>query len=69
LLIQFRSDKEGVKQLSKKGQIVESALDVIKDPYVLELLGLKEEYQYSKSQLETRIIDQLQYFMLEHPNT
>ncbi|MBB3840114.1 putative nuclease of restriction endonuclease-like (RecB) superfamily [Runella defluvii] len=58
-------DKEGVKLLSQKGQIVTSTLDVLKDPYVLEFLGLKEEHQYSESQLETRIIDNLQYFMLE----
>lgn len=58
-------DKEGVKLLSQKGQIVTSNLDVIKDPYVLEFLGLKEEHQYSESQLETCIIDNLQYFMLE----
>lgn len=58
-------DKEGVKQLSLKGQVIETAQDVIKDPLVLEFLGLKEEHQYSENDLETRIIDKLQHFMLE----
>jgi predicted nuclease of restriction endonuclease-like (RecB) superfamily len=58
-------DKEGVKQLSLKGALIETAQDVIKDPLVLEFLGLKEEHQYSENDLETRIIDKLQHFMLE----
>jgi predicted nuclease of restriction endonuclease-like (RecB) superfamily len=58
-------DKEGVKQLSQKGQVIETAQDVIKDPLVLEFLGLREEHQYSENDLETRIIDKLQHFMLE----
>lgn len=58
-------DKEGVKQLSLKGQVIETPQDVIKDPLVLEFLGLKEEHQYSENDLETRIIDKLQHFMLE----
>jgi predicted nuclease of restriction endonuclease-like (RecB) superfamily len=58
-------DKESVKQLSLKGQVIETAQDVIKDPLVLEFLGLKEEHQYSENDLETRIIDKLQHFMLE----
>ncbi len=58
-------DKEGLKQLSQKGQIIETAQDVIKDPLVLEFLGLKEAHQYSENDLETRIIDKLQQFMLE----
>ena len=36
------SDKDKVKQLSAKGQIVESTKDIIKDPYILEFLGLPE---------------------------
>jgi predicted nuclease of restriction endonuclease-like (RecB) superfamily len=58
-------DKSKVKQLSNKGQIVENSADVIKNPYILEFLGLKEETNYSESQLETKIIDHLQDFLLE----
>lgn len=58
-------DKEGVKLLAQKGQIVEKPEDVVKDPYVLEFLGLKELPQYSESELEQRLIDHLQSFLLE----
>jgi predicted nuclease of restriction endonuclease-like (RecB) superfamily len=58
-------DKSKVKQLSDKGQVVENTADTIKNPYVLEFLGLKEETNYSESQLETKIIDHLQDFLLE----
>ena len=39
---------------------IESPKDAIKDPYVLEFLGLKELPEYSESELESRIIDKLQ---------
>ncbi len=58
-------DKEGVKQLAQNGQIIERPEDVVKDPYVLEFLGLKELPQYSESELEQRLIDHLQSFLLE----
>lgn len=58
-------DKEGVKLLAQKGQIIERPEDVVKDPYVLEFLGLKELPQYSESELEQRLIDHLQSFLLE----
>jgi len=58
-------DKDGVMELAKKGQIVEKPSDAIKDPYVLEFLGLKEESRYAETDLETRIIDHLQDFLME----
>ena len=58
-------DKEKVMELAQKGQIIEKPSDAIKDPYVLEFLGLKEESQYSETELETRIIDHLQDFLME----
>ena len=58
-------DKEKVKQLSEKGQQLHQPQDLIKDPYVLEFLGLKEEAAYSESKLENHIIDELQHFLLE----
>ena len=63
--IALSKDKKGVKELSEKGMIIESPSDVIKDPYVLEFLGLPELAQYSESDLESRIIDKLQEFLLE----
>ncbi len=63
--LQLSRDKEGIKELSKKGQIIEKAEDVVKDPYILEFLGLQELPQYSESELEQRLIDNLQTFLLE----
>lgn len=59
------TDKEKVYQLALKGQVVESPKDAVKDPYVLEFLGLPELPSYSESELESRIIDHLQQFLLE----
>lgn len=58
-------DKEGVKQLAQKGQIIEKPTDVLKSHYVLEFLDLKEDSRYSESDLETQIINKLEHFMLE----
>ena len=38
---------------------------MVKDPYVLEFLGLQEKAEYSENQLETEIINHLQQFLLE----
>lgn len=61
-------DKNKVKQLSEKGLILEKAKDAVKDPYILEFLGLPEHSQYSESQLEQEIIDKLEHFLLELGN-
>ncbi|MBO9585501.1 MAG: DUF1016 family protein [Flavobacterium sp.] len=61
----FSRDKEGVLELSQRGQIIEKPKDIIKDPYILEFLGLPELNQYSESQLEEEIINKLEHFLLE----
>ena len=58
-------NKEKVKELSIKGQIIEKPQDIIKDPYILEFLGLDEKSDYSENKLETKIIDKLEMFLLE----
>ena len=58
-------DKEKVKELAVKGQIIEKVQDVIKDPYILEFLGLDEKSDYSENKLETEIINKLEMFLLE----
>lgn len=58
-------DKEEMKQLSVKGQIIEKPLDILKDPYVLEFLELPELNQYSENDFETAIINKLEHFLLE----
>ncbi len=58
-------DKKGVKQLAEKGQLIETPQDSLKDPYVLEFVGLKENAKYSESELEQKLIDKLEHFLLE----
>jgi len=58
-------DKDGILKLSEEGQIIEKPKDIIKDPYILEFLGLPELPQYSESQLEEEIINKLEHFLLE----
>lgn len=59
------ADKDMVYRLALEGQTVESPKDAVKDPYVLEFLGLPELPSYSETELESRIIDHLQQFLLE----
>lgn len=58
-------DKQKVKELSSKGQLIEQPGDLIKQPYILEFLGLKEETAYTESDLETAIINKIEQFLLE----
>lgn len=58
-------EKEKVKSLSSKGQIIESVQDLIKDPYILEFVGLPVLASYSESELEQKLIDKLEHFLLE----
>lgn len=58
-------DKKEVLELSAKGQIIEKAKDLIKEPYILEFLGLEENPNYSENDLETAIINHLEKFIME----
>ncbi len=58
-------DKKKVLELSTKGQIIETPQDLIKDPYVLEFLNLKENRALLEKDLESALIDKLQEFLLE----
>ncbi|MEM9888891.1 MAG: PDDEXK nuclease domain-containing protein [Bacteroidota bacterium] len=58
-------DKEGILRLSQEGQIIDKEEDLVKDPYVLEFLGLPEQVRYTEKQLEAKIIENLQKFLLE----
>ncbi|MGO8671434.1 MAG: PDDEXK nuclease domain-containing protein [Capsulimonadaceae bacterium] len=57
--------KDSVRQLAKVGQTIAKPSDLIKDPYVLEFLGLDETPSYSESELESAIISKLERFLLE----
>lgn len=58
-------DKDGIRKLARKGQIIAKPQDLLKEPYVLEFLGLEEKEKYSESDLESAIIDKLEHFLLE----
>jgi predicted nuclease of restriction endonuclease-like (RecB) superfamily len=58
-------DKKKILELSKEGQVVREGKDIIKDPYVLEFLGLNENKNYLEKELEQALIDKLQSFLLE----
>lgn len=58
-------DKAKVRELSEKGQTIESPQDLLKDPYVLEFTGLPEQSSYTETELEQKLIDHLQQFLLE----
>lgn len=58
-------DKEKVLELSREGQIVASAEDLIKDPYILEFLGMSDRTDFHEKDLEQNLIDRLQAFLLE----
>lgn len=58
-------DKNEILKLSEQGQVIEKPQDVIKDPYVLEFIGLPEQNTYSESELEQKLIDKLEHFHLE----
>ena len=63
--IALSKDKKEVLGLAKQGQIIKQEKDVIKEPYILEFLGIPENYKYSEKELEQKIIDNLQMFLLE----
>ncbi len=58
-------DKKGVLELSEQGQEIQKAEDILKDPYVLEFLDIPEKHQYHESELEEKLISNLQNFLLE----
>jgi len=63
--VALSSDKKAIADMSKQGLIIEQPKDIVKDPYILEFLGIPENSSYSESDLEQRIIDELQNFLME----
>ena len=63
--ISLSKDKNEILKLSEQGQIIEKPQDAVKDPYVLEFIGLPEQNTYSESDLEHRLINKLEHFLLE----
>jgi predicted nuclease of restriction endonuclease-like (RecB) superfamily len=57
--------KDEILKLSRHGQLIEKPEDIVKDIYVFEFLKIPEPHSYSESDLETRLLDNLQTFLLE----
>jgi predicted nuclease of restriction endonuclease-like (RecB) superfamily len=58
-------DKEGVLALARKGHEIQVPTDLVKDPFVLEFTGLRQDERFRESDLEQALIDKLQQFLLE----
>ena len=58
-------EKGEVLRLASEGNIVTRPQDIVKQPTVLEFLGLDEKARFVESDLETAIINKLQKFLLE----
>ncbi len=59
------ANKEKILELSEKGQILKTSKDLVKDPFVLEFLDIKENTDYLESDLEKNIIEHIKDFLLE----
>ena len=62
------SDKEAVLAVARKERMPEYPTEIIKDPMVLEFLGLKPDASYYEKEIESSIITHLQEFLLELGN-
>jgi predicted nuclease of restriction endonuclease-like (RecB) superfamily len=58
-------DKAGIRRLAKEGQVIVRPEDLLKEPLVLEFLGLDAQASYSETDLEQAIINRLEHFLLE----
>ena len=58
-------DKDGVSRLAKEGLTIQKPSDMLKNPLVLEFLGMDEQASYSETDLETAVISKMQKFLLE----
>ena len=58
-------NKAGVMELARQGQALAKPVDALKNPYILDFLGLPDSEKFHESDLESAIIDNLQQFLLE----
>lgn len=62
------NDKESVLAVARKERIPQAPQEIIKDPMVLEFLGLERKAEYYEKELEQALITHLQKFLLELGN-
>lgn len=59
------NNKEKVLELSEEGHLLKESKDLVKDPFVLEFLNIKENTDYLENDLEKDILEHLKEFLLE----
>ncbi len=59
------ANKSKILELAEKGQVLSESKDLVKDPFVLEFLDIKENTDYLESDLEKNILEHLKEFLLE----
>jgi predicted nuclease of restriction endonuclease-like (RecB) superfamily len=62
------NDKESVMSMARNERLPELPQEIVKDPMILEFLGLERKPQYYEKDLESALIEHLQQFMLELGN-
>lgn len=65
LLSDGKVNKEKLLSLSKEGQVINTPSDLIKEPYVFEFLGIKEQKPLLEKDLEVKLIRHIEEFLLE----
>lgn len=65
LLSAGKTNKETVLALAEKGIEIAEPLDIIKDPYVFEFLGVPENKPILENDLEKALVSQIEKFLLE----
>ena len=58
-------DKEAVLKMAAEGHEAQKPEDLLKEPFVLEFLNIPQNYAFEERELEQKIIDNLQQFLLE----
>jgi predicted nuclease of restriction endonuclease-like (RecB) superfamily len=65
LRLAVNQDKAGVLKLAEQGRLIEHPADILRDSYVFDFLKIPEPYHISEKDLEKRLLDNLQTFLLE----
>ena len=65
LLSEGKKNKKKVYELAKVGQTLNTPLDVLKEPYVFEFLGVKENKPVLEKDLEQKLVKHIEDFLLE----
>jgi len=65
LLSDGSRNKQKIMELAREGQVIDKPQDIVKDPYVLEFLGLQSLKPLKEKDLERKLIEHIEDFLLE----